>query len=733
MQDRAGVLVVAVLAYAASVAACVGDSNPIGNDGGDGSSSDAVIPETTNDAVADAGPQMYGRFAYAANGTDGTITAYAADGTSGWLRIAGYSMGGKNSRLAIDPSGKHLYVASATDSSITMFSIGTDGSLPFTSTPQSLGAVPSSVAIEPTGHYLYVATSTGVHQFSIDGAGAMSALSPSSVPCGASTLAHSLAVDPSGKYAYVAASDGLIYQFGIGGNGVLAPLSSPTLTAGAGSQSIAIDPTGKHAYVTAKSDNTVYQYNIGAGGALSAIGTLGTGGGPVAVTVDPSGRYAYVANHDDSTVSQFTINAQGALSAMTAPTAATGSGPQGVTIDGSGRFVYTENSSEDTVGQLLVGPNGALTMSRTVRTRDNPTSFVISSGTSPLSVKLEFAYASSYYASDAGANIGQYAIGSSGALSGVGVAQANGSAGRFIATNAAGSYLYVSNLLSASISQYSVGSTGTLTALTPTYAATGVGPIGISIDPNGRYLYDVNYYSNNVSAFSIAAGKLTGIGSPLATGSSPVCVSLDPTGRFLYASNSDSQATGSPGPNTSLSSYVLADPSTGLATAGTTIALTNDKIWCVAVDPTGKYAYAVNNDAATGTIYQYKIDTTGALLPLSPATVTTGIGAGIFAFDPYGRFAYVVNGGGNTVSQYSINAGLLQPLSPATVSTGQGPTSITVDIAGQHAYVTNATDNEISQYALDGTTGALSQITPSTVADYAGSYPTSITTTGVIQ
>jgi 6-phosphogluconolactonase len=313
------------------------------------------------------------------------------------------------------------------------------------------------------------------------------------------------------------------------------------------------------------------------------------------------------------------------------------------------------------------------------------------------------------------------------------VAQAAGSAGRYIATNPAGSYLYVSNLLSASIAQYSVGSTGTLTALNPTYAATGVGPIGIAIDPDGRFLYDVNYYSNTISTFSIAAGKLTAASSALATGSSPICGVLDPTGRFVYAGNSDSQATGSPGPNTSISSFSIDDPTTGLLTAKTTTTLANDKIWCMNVDPTGRYAYAVTNDTASGLVYQFKIDTKGVLVPLSPATVATGLGAGVIAFDPYGRFAYVANGGANTVSQYAIDAtGALQPLSPAQVSTGAGPSAITVDLAGLHAYVTNATDDTISQYDV-GASGTLTQMTPPTVGDYAGSYPTAITTTGVIQ
>ena len=719
------------------VLACVGDTTSPPNDGGPDGTSDAPSnPDVANETGPDAGPPMYGRFAYAANGADGTITAYAVDGPTGWLRLGTYALAGKSARLAIDAAGKHLYAASGADDAVYVFALGPDGSLPFAGTKVPVGAAPTSVGLEPSGHYAYVVAGGAIHQFSIDAnTGSLTALAPATVTTGPSSLAHALAIDGAGKYLYVSGDDGLVYQYAIGGNGTVSPLSSPSVTAGSGPQAITLDPAGKHAYVAASTQNSVYQFSIDASGALTIMSPpkVSTGGGPTAVVVDPAGRYAYVANHDDSTVSQYDVDASGALTAMSPATAATGASPLAVTIDGAGKNVYSENQADDTITQLTVGANGALAFARAIRTRDAPTAFALSSGLAPLAYKLEFAYASSYYASDAGANVGQYTIGAQGELAGVGVAPAAGNAGRYIATNPAGSYLYVSNLLSASISQYSVGSTGTLTPLNPTYAATGVGPIGVAIDPNGRFLYDVNYYSNTISAFSIASGKLTAVGSALATGSSPICGVLDPTGRFVFAGNSDSQATGSPGPNTSISSFSIDDPTTGLLTAKATTTLANDEIWCMNVDPTGRYAYAVTNDSATGLIYQFKIDTQGALVALSPATVTTGSGAGIMAFDPFGRFAYVVNGGANQVSQYAIDAtGALQPLSPAQVSAGAGPSAITVDLAGLHAYVTNATDDTISQYAL-GANGTLTHMTPATVGDYAGSFPTSITTTGVIQ
>src|SRR6202011_4611787 len=91
--------------------------------------------------------------------------------------------------------------------------------------------------------------------------------------------------------------------------------------------SVTVDPTGRYAYVANYSfTNSVSQYTIGAGGALSAMSPATAGGGapPYSVTVDPTGRYAYVANRSDNTVSQYTIGAGGALSAMTPATVGAG-------------------------------------------------------------------------------------------------------------------------------------------------------------------------------------------------------------------------------------------------------------------------------------------------------------------------------------------------------------------------------------------------------------------------
>ena len=77
-------------------------------------------------------------------------------------------------------------------------------------------------------------------------------------------------------------------------------------------------PSGRYAYVAYVSG--VYQFTIGADGSLAPMtpSIVTTGTFPRSVTVDPSGRYAYVANFGSANVSQYTIGADGSLTAITA-------------------------------------------------------------------------------------------------------------------------------------------------------------------------------------------------------------------------------------------------------------------------------------------------------------------------------------------------------------------------------------------------------------------------------
>jgi len=95
------------------------------------------------------------------------------------------------------------------------------------------------------------------------------------------------------------------------------------------------------------------------------------------------------------------------------------------------------------------------------------------------------------------------------------------------------------------------------------------------------------------------------------------------------------------------------------------------------------------------------------------------------------RFAYVANQLDNSVSMYTVNASTGQLRHHGYVAAGTGPVSVTVDASGKFAYVANYISNNISAYSLNASTGALTAVAGSPFA--AGTWPNSVTTTGIIQ
>ena len=164
-----------------------------------------------------------GRFLYVSNvnlTAASSISAYAVDAGSGVLTaVAGspFSPGSNPLSLVIDPIGRFLYVATYGplnygSGGVSAYAISTtSGALtPITpffrlSSLYSAGTGSNSVAVDPSGKFLYVANeiSNDISMFTIDASsGALTALAGSPFPAtGAGP--HSIIVDASGKFAYV--------------------------------------------------------------------------------------------------------------------------------------------------------------------------------------------------------------------------------------------------------------------------------------------------------------------------------------------------------------------------------------------------------------------------------------------------------------------------------------------------------------------------------------------------
>jgi 6-phosphogluconolactonase (cycloisomerase 2 family) len=82
--------------------------------------------------------------------------------------------------------------------------------------------------------------------------------------------------------------------------------------------------------------------------------------------------------------------------------------------------------------------------------------------------------------------------------------------------------------------------------------------------------------------------------------------------------------------------------------------------------------------------------------------------------DPLAAYLYVLDQGENAIRPYKISTttGALTPLSPATVATNSYPTSIAIRSDDSWMFVTNLNQANLSQYAITPATGALSPQPP---------------------
>jgi 6-phosphogluconolactonase (cycloisomerase 2 family) len=185
--------------------------------------------------------------------------------------------------------------------------------------------------------------------------------------------------------------------------------------------------------------------------------------------------------------------------------------------------------------------------------------------------------------------------------------------------------------------------TGDLT-LIGTVAADGRA-ISVAVDPSGEFAYVADGGQNsdgskgtNVSMYAIDAttGVLTSIGK-IAAGFSPSSIAIHPSGKFVYVVNYDSN---------DISMYTMNTTTGNLTSIGTLAAVAGS----IVIHPSGKFAYVTSSSDVS----MYGIDTTGGALTFA-GTTGTGSSPGSITIHPSGKFAYGTNSGSNNISMYSID------------------------------------------------------------------------------
>jgi trimeric autotransporter adhesin len=314
-----------------------------------------------------------------------------------------------------------------------------------------------------------------------------------------------------------AGSNGLAASSAVGTTSISATLGS----IGSPSVTLTVTAAPEYVYVTNQNDNTVSEYVIGAGGALTLIATVAAGSEPNAVAVDPLGRYVYVANWADGTISEYAVGSGGTLSSI--GTTAAGTNPASIAVDTTGQYVYVANLGSDTVAEYTIGTGGVLTSLGNV-----------AAAGSPISVSVDPTGNYVYVADETGNLVSEYSIGTGGQLTSLGTV-ATGSDPQYLTVDPTGRYAYAANWNDATISEYTVNSDGTLTSIGT--IPTGSCPETVVVDPTGRYVYAENWCSNTVSEYSIGTGgTLNSIGT-IATGNGAWYITIDPSGSDVYVTN----------------------------------------------------------------------------------------------------------------------------------------------------------------------------------------------------
>jgi 6-phosphogluconolactonase (cycloisomerase 2 family) len=219
------------------------------------------------------------RYAYVADYWGHAIDAYAvqADGSLAALAHAPLPNAETPENVAATSDGRFVYVTTLSNT-IAQYAIGSDGQLAPLSPPEFTTGLTTvdSLAIDSTGRFVYIgdATQRAVSQFSIGSDGTLQPLHPPSVPAGFPPA--SLTVSPDGTTLCVGdLSTGLlggeVGLFAIGKDGRLSalPVSGPVTAQHL--RTTAIAPDGSSFYALTASG--IQQFVRGADGSLATFAT----------------------------------------------------------------------------------------------------------------------------------------------------------------------------------------------------------------------------------------------------------------------------------------------------------------------------------------------------------------------------------------------------------------------------------------------------------------------------
>jgi 6-phosphogluconolactonase len=293
------------------------------------------------------------------------------------------------------------------------------------------------------------------------------------------------------------------------------------------------------------------------------------GRNPVTLVATPNGLNLYVVNHDDSSVGEYAIGTDGKIFLQNTYNV-TGSMATAIAIDAAGKFLYvTFTYQVGPNGQQLYSPaspgpggvtifpinaDGSLGTPSTLKVGNNPVGIVVSRP--PAGGTTVFAYVLDQEVAPKATVLGFSQNLTTGALTPTpGTVITTDATGKTVATGyGAGTtpsaiaedpsarFVYITDEATNQLYGNLVANTGALVPMTNGPFATGIFPVGLTIDPRGQFLYVANFSSNTVGAYAINTATGTPVGSvgsaSTTVDTAPTCVTVEPAlGIYLYSSN----------------------------------------------------------------------------------------------------------------------------------------------------------------------------------------------------
>lgn len=266
---------------------------------------------------------------------------------------------------------RYAYIINFNSTIWTMAEDTTAGALTLGGNQVNAGEAAYSMVMDASKTYLYVANNgqTGfaptVEVFSLTGADHRPAAV--GLPVASGPGAGVLALSPAGDYLYVGGDTG-IFTYRVGAGGALTQVGSPvvsgrTVTGLAVAGHFLYAASGYTNAAPAGSDDLlrVHALDPATGVPSAPVASYATGADPVAVQVHPSGSAVYVMNLMGASLSQYTRNAtDGTLVAQTPLPCGTSPYPMGLTLDPTGRFVYVASFNTSGVTGFKVNGDGTL-------------------------------------------------------------------------------------------------------------------------------------------------------------------------------------------------------------------------------------------------------------------------------------------------------------------------------------------------------------------------------------